>query len=227
MSSKVRGSLFGFRDCFLVSIYAPPNNHSSQGAASGFVEAMVASRVQDSHMWFFGGDFNETPNDSVVAETVEALGVLCSPWGPQLDLKVNREIDWFCSNHPQKVSQVTSPVYALSDHRILAILFMCLFHVRKEGSCRKLRCFAVLKTFQLSCGGKNWMTVGIPLALGSCLTKWLMILALASKISGILFFRLLGIPFWWPILPPKNRRFKHKGVVASVQQRKFAGLWSV
>ena len=98
---------------------APPHDHCSQGACSGFVDALVQSQVNDSHQWIVGGDFNQVPTDSIFQETIEALGGELSTLGKPTRFNGRREIDWFCSNCPFLLSEVLSPDLVLSDHRIL------------------------------------------------------------------------------------------------------------
>ena len=120
ITSKVREFLFGSRDYFWVPSMLPLLLMVVKVLPRDWFEAMAAAKVHESHMWFFGGDFNETPNDSVVAETVQALNGSLSTLGAPTRFEGKQgNSTGFVSNHPQKVSQVTSPVLALSDHRIL------------------------------------------------------------------------------------------------------------
>ena len=106
---------------FLGSIYSPPYEHCIHGATSGFVDAMVQANVKPSNSWFFGGDFNEVPGDSLMAETVQALNGSLSTLGKPTRFEGRREIDWFCSNCPHMVSQVSSPEVVIGDHLILGV----------------------------------------------------------------------------------------------------------
>ena len=169
-------------------------------------------------MWFFGGDFNEPPMIAWLPKRLRPWGVLCSPWGPQLDLKVTGKLIGFVLITPKKflrsLVRFTPSVFTA----FLPFHIMCLFHVRKEGSCRKLRCFAVLKTFQFELWREKlddcWNTISSRFMLDemvddpgiSIQDKW------DSFLSVVRRYLFDGRSF------PKNRRFKHKGVVASVQQ---------
>ena len=58
----------------------------------GFVDAMAQANVKPSKTWWFGGEFNETPDDSLMAETVEALEGRLSSLNRPTRLQGHREI---------------------------------------------------------------------------------------------------------------------------------------
>ena len=117
-SSDSQGVFVWVQGLFIGSIYSPPHEHCSQGASSGFVEALISARVQDSHAWLIGGDFNEIPSDSLFQEVSESLGGCLATLGAPTRWKGSREIDWFCT-HNCAVSKVWSPKIVISDHLIL------------------------------------------------------------------------------------------------------------
>ena len=114
-------SLFGSKVCSWDLSILPRMSIAFTVPPVVFVDAMVQANVKPSNNWFFGGDFNEVPGDSLMAEVVEALNGSLSTLGKPTRFEGRREIDWFCSNCPQLVSPVFSPELAISDHRILGV----------------------------------------------------------------------------------------------------------
>ena len=120
------GHRFNFRDSqglfiwvcglFIGSIYSPP--HAQHATCTGFMESLVAAKIDPSHNWSIGGDFSEIPGDSIVQEFAETIGGTSTSLGSPTRWKGQREIDWFCANCP--LAKVGSPDLVLSDHRILS-----------------------------------------------------------------------------------------------------------
>lgn len=110
---------------FVGSVYAPPNENAPQHAVNGILNAMVSAGMKPSNTWFLGGDWNETPDDSLSAEVLSGFQGVPSLLGRPTRYEGSREIDWFISNCPLSVSKVTSPEDVLGDHLILETQLKC------------------------------------------------------------------------------------------------------
>lgn len=113
-----QGLFIWVRGLFIGSIYSPPHAQCSHAPCTGFMESLVAAKIDPSHNWLIGGDFSEIPGDSIVQEFAEIIGGTSTSLGSPTRWKGQREIDWFCAHCP--LAEVGSPDLVLSDHRILS-----------------------------------------------------------------------------------------------------------
>ena len=118
----------------LFTFYAPPVSFSdNRGDAQMelcelFLEAFEALGPSNASVWISVGDANETPESSLVGETLKAFGGVPRPQGCSTRWNSDREIDWFASNQTSELSGLTISDIYISDHKLI----LADFHVPRR-----------------------------------------------------------------------------------------------
>ena len=107
----------------LLTMYVPPREEGPGQAAQLLHDAFLEEALQPSHPWLLGGDFNEVPTDSAVADLLHSFNGSTWTVGAPTRWLGNRGIDWFCSNQLSSLSKVRFASWHLRDHKGLVVDF--------------------------------------------------------------------------------------------------------